>query len=224
MSSEATFAEASYDESFHPYRALSKAAVTSLVLALFSIAALLFAELLVLPLAGLALGIVALRNMRRYPDEVSGKPIALIGTVGCALLLVGGSALHAVTYATEVPEGYERIAFNSLKSPPRAPDFPPAEALQLDGQRVFLKGYIHPSVDGMGAIKKFVLVPDLGTCCFGGQPPLTHMIEVTVTGKQHVEYSQRKRKLAGVLHVDRRLKPITGLQGVYYQLEADYVK
>jgi hypothetical protein len=32
------------------------------------------------------------------------------------------------------------------------------------------------------------------------------------------------RKLAGTLQVDLRLKPVCGLGGVYYRLDADYVK
>ncbi|MCA9224139.1 MAG: DUF3299 domain-containing protein [Planctomycetales bacterium] len=212
------------DAEYHPYRAISKAAVTSLAIGLLSFSALVFPELLILPSLGAVLGVIAIRNLRRYPEELTGRIPAMLGLVLCSLLLVGGSALHAAIYATEVPDGYERISYNSLKSAPGKPDFPPGEALALDGKKVFLKGYIHPSVDGMGAIKKFVLVPDLGTCCFGGQPPLTHMIEVSVKSHDVVEYSQRKRRLAGVLHVDRQLKPISGLNGVYYQLDAEHVK
>jgi hypothetical protein len=72
--------------------------------------------------------------------------------------------------------------------------------------------------------KKFVLVPDLGTCCFGGQPPLTHMIEVSLSGEEYARKSYRKQRLAGTLHVNRSLKPIEGLTGVYYQLKADILK
>jgi hypothetical protein len=64
----------------------------------------------------------------------------------------------------------------------------------------------------------------MGTCCFGGQPKLTDMIQVTLADPLRIKYSYQRRKLAGVLKVDRRLKPISGLKGVYYQLEADYVK
>ncbi|MEZ6111002.1 MAG: DUF3299 domain-containing protein [Pirellulaceae bacterium] len=213
------------DAEYHPYRAISKAAVTSLAIGLLSFSALVFPELLILPLLGAVLGVIAIRNLRRYPEELTGRIPAMLGLVLCSLLLVGGSALHAAIYATEVPDGYERISYNSLKSAPGKPDFPPGEALALDGKKVFLKGYINQtSVDGMSSLKKFVLVPDFGTCCFGGQPPLTHMIEVSVKSHHGIENSLSKRRLAGVLHVDRHLKPISGLNGVYYQLDAEYVK
>ena len=70
--------------------------------------------------------------------------------------------------------------------------------------------------------KKFILIPDLGTCCFGGQPRLTDMIEVTLSGDQTVRPSLRQVKIAGVLKVDTSLKPVKELQGVFYQLKADY--
>ncbi len=69
-----------------------------------------------------------------------------------------------------------------------------------------------------------MLVPDLGTCCFGGQPPLTHMIEVSLSGDQYATRSLRQQKLAGTLKVNKDLKPIEGLTGVFYQLKADILK
>jgi hypothetical protein len=219
---ETTFSGERRDE-IAPYRAVSKAAVLSLALAVLSFSVFLFAELIILPLAGLMFGITALRNIRRYPAELTGKLPAIFGTITCALCLFCGGAYHATVYATEVPDGFERISFSMLKAPLSSKrDFPPEEALQLDGKKIFVKGYIHPAVQGMGRIKTFVLVPDMGTCCFGGQPKLTHMVEVTMVNGERIQYSRRKRKLAGTLEVDSVLKPVTGLNGVYYQLKAEY--
>ncbi len=120
-----------------------------------------------------------------------------------------------------MPKGYERISFTQLKSPISEVDLPPTTALELDGKQVFLKGYIHPTSIASTAARTFVLVPDLGTCCFGGQPKLTHMVEVTLTGDYFAKYAMRQVKLAGTLRVDQHLKPIPSLQGVFYQLKAD---
>jgi hypothetical protein len=73
-------------------------------------------------------------------------------------------------------------------------------------------------------LKSFVLVPDLATCCFGGQPALTDMIEVTLDDPLLANYSISCRSLTGVLEVDDEIKPITGLGGVYYRLKADGIK
>ncbi len=222
--------DASYEadeDLYQPYKSVSKAAVFSLLLAIFSLTGLLFPALLVVASGAVILGFIGLRNLRRYPDELTGKTSALLGIVGGMVLLIGGSAMHTYIYVTEVPEGYQRITFEDLQPHDdaalvRGPINLPVE---LDGKRVFVKGYIHPGVADMGEIRKFILVPDMGTCCFGGQPALSDMVEVTVTGKHGLYYSQLKRKLAGTFSVSFRLKKVAGgLDGGYYSLEADYAR
>ena len=85
--------------------------------------------------------------------------------------------MHTYIYLTEVPEGYTRVHFYELQQEAGGPDQPTEKAFEIDGQPIFLKGYIHPS-SGSGLLKRFILVPDLGTCCFGGQPKSSDMIEV----------------------------------------------
>jgi hypothetical protein len=54
---------------------------------------------------------------------------------------------------------------------------------------------------------------------------MTDMIEVTVVDVPGVRYSQRKRKLGGILHVSERIRKVAGgLTGGLYELRADYVK
>lgn len=206
------------------YQSVSRAAVGSVVLSVLGLLSFLLVGLVLLPAVGLLLGISALIAIRKYPEELLGKPLAQTGIVLSLLTLVAAPAYHAYVYATEVPPGYERVAFASLTSPKNAPDMPPAHALELDGKKIFVKGYIHPTSMDAPLAKKFVLVPDLGTCCFGGQPPLTHMIEVTLSGNDYAKKSMRSQKLSGTLRVNRQLKPIEGLQGVYYTLQADQIK
>lgn len=212
------------DTEFEPYRTLSKAAVASLLLGILSLAGLLFPAVLALAAVAFLLGIYAYRQIRRYPDEYSGSVLSLIGLVISMASLVGGVVTHSVTYATEVPSGYARVSFDELQPDPEHPELPISKyALRLNGKRVFVKGYVYPDGQQSG-IKHFVLVRDLGTCCFGGQPKLTHMIEVTLQDPLRVEYALRKRALGGILKVDPQLKPVSGLGGVYFQLEADYLR
>ena len=93
----------------------------------------------------------------------------------------------------------------------------------MNEKKVFVKGYVYPD-ERRTKIKQFVLVPDMGSCCFGGQPKLTDMIQVTLRDPQRINFSYRRRKLGGVLRVDTQFKPVSGVNGVYYQLDADYVK
>ena len=224
MSTEtAFFAESNVEEGFQPYRAMSKSAVVSLLLGVISVVCLVFPTALLLPLLSLIFGILAVKSILRYPAELTGFPVAVFGTLLGGALFFGGTAFHVYDYLTELPEGYERVSFFALKAESGKPDTPTARALELNGKRVFIKGYMYP--DGQSArIEKFILVPDLGTCCFGGQPKITHMIEVTLDGASGIDYSMRKRKLAGTLKVDESLKQVDGLGGVYYQLVADYAK
>ncbi|MDP6446561.1 MAG: hypothetical protein QGG36_15870 [Pirellulaceae bacterium] len=216
---------AEYSHEIAPYRAVSKAAVLSLFFGLLGLLAILFPTLLFLPLAGSFLGVIGLRIIGRYPDEVTGYIPGLLGTMLSLGVFIGGSITHTVIYLTEVPEGYTRISFSQLQ--PNA-DIPgqqiPVDVDRFNAEQVFVKGYVHPSVLGMGPVNQFVLVPDMGTCCFGGQPKLTDMIEVTTNGPLTVKYSTRRRRLAGTFEVDGKIKPVNGLGGVYYRLSADYVK
>jgi hypothetical protein len=211
-------------EAYAPYRALSRLVVAGTILGLLGLSAFTAAPLLVLPSLGLVLAFWGLRSIRRYPRELSGRGLAIAAIAGNLLILAGASTLHAVIYATEVPEGAIRISYADLQPIKERPDLPiPPRALELDGKRVFVKGYVYP--DGQQYnIRKFIMVPDMGTCCFGGQPKLTDMIEVTLRDPHRTVYSTTKRKLAGILRVDSNLKPVSGLGGVYYQLDADYVR
>jgi hypothetical protein len=206
------------------YRSVSRAAIASLVLGVLGLASFPVLFLIILPMMGVVFAILAFAAFRRFPDEMLGKPLAVVGLMLCGATCLLAPTYHVYVYMTEVPEGYERTDFSSLKSGLGQPDLPPAAAMELDGKKIFIKGYIHPtSMDTMLA-KRFVLVPDLGTCCFGGQPPLTHMIEVSLSGDQRARKSYRKQRLAGTLSVNPDLKPIEGLTGVFYQLRADILK
>ena len=207
------------------YRALSIAAVVALSLGLISLAALLFPTLLFVPLLGLGFAICALKNLQRHGEELAGRNLARVGLILCLFSFLGGATIAATLYATEVPPGYSRISFVELQPDPAHPHkMPiPPRALELNQKKVFIKGYIYPD-DRSSELKRFILVPDMGTCCFGGQPALTDMIEVTLRDPLRAKFSFQRRKLGGILKVDGTMKEVTGLTGVYYQLDADYVR
>ena len=224
MSSESATIDSAREEGFAPYRAISKAAVISLLLGLLSILGLYYAALLFLALVAAVLGIIGYLSVIRYPNELTGKTLAIAGAILGGCLFVGGIAKHTYVYATEVPEGHIRISFADLQPDANYPGMPvPPAALDLNGKPIFVKGYLYPDNQQYN-IKRFVLVPDLGTCCFGGQPKLTDMIEVTLEEPLQTVYNMKKRKLAGELKVDMTLKPVADVTGVYYQLKADHLR
>ena len=218
-----TSATLSGEEQYLRYRSLSAPAVVSVIFAVISIAAIFFVGLIFLPLLGLLIGLIALRSIRRRPEELTGGGLATAAVAMCLICGLTSVSWATWVYVTELPDGYERVGFLELqpdKDQPKLPVSP--KSLEMDGEKVFIKGYIYP--DDRGAkVRQFVLVPDLGTCCFGGQPKLTDMVEVTLKEPLTTSYSMRQKKLGGILRVDTRLKPVSGLNGVYYQLEADYL-
>lgn len=206
------------------YKSVSRAAIASVVLGVFGLTAFPIIFMLILPMMGLVFALLAFNAFRKFPEEMLGKPLAVVGLILCGITCTLAPVYHTYVYMTEVPEGFERVDFGKLKSGLGQPDVPPVEALALNGKQVFIKGYIHPTSMDTVLAKRFVLVPDLGTCCFGGQPPLTHMIEVSLSGDLRARKSYRKQRLAGTLQVNPNLKPIEGLTGVFYQLRADILK
>jgi hypothetical protein len=229
-------------EELAPYRAISRAAVISAVLAAISLPLVVLAVVSMrfqvgdaVPLGFLGaflgaiafiMGVVAARTIRRYPTEYTGGRLAKAGMIGGLFLAIIGSSSASFTYSTEVPDGYSRVGFWELQPDPDEPELPFApKAIQLTGTPIFIKGYMHPGVASMGKVNHFILVPDMGTCCFGGQPKPTDMIEVFIPdGKERVAYSPRRVKLAGTfLLADRPIKSL-GLNNVWYHMEADKVQ
>ncbi|TWU57797.1 DUF3299 domain-containing protein [Rubripirellula reticaptiva] len=226
MSAELQMSSVVDETSDFPYRAISRSAIVSTILAIFAAPGLLaaFLPLLGLSVVGMAAALVSLRSISRFPDEFSGKGLAMTGLMLNALLLVGGSAMHTYIYLTEVPEGYTRVQFYDLQQDSDGPDRPTEKAIAIHNQDVFLKGYIHPS-SGSGLLKHFILVPDLGTCCFGGQPKSSDMIEITLGGGQSTKAGLTKKKLAGKFLVTPSAQQVTDFDNnVFYRMRVDQVK
>ena len=207
-----------------PYRALSKSAVASVGLALFGLTGLLLPPALVFSIVGVVLGLWAIRGIRAFPNEFSGLSIAKFGLVANLALIVGGIGYHTYVYATEVPEGYTRVQFYDLQQPEGAAQVPTDTAIAANGQDVFIKGYIHP-VSGAGKLRRFILVPDAGTCCFGGQPKSSDMIDVTLGGGQTLTSNLLKKRLAGKFAVMGMGQTIDGFDnGIFYRFKVDQVR
>jgi len=212
------------EQAYIPYRAISRGAVISLLLALVSLLCFLFFELLFVPIIGLVIGLLSWRAIRRSPLELTGKPFAVSGALLCAIIFVLSIVVHVTAFAFSVPDGYERISFDQLRSDLKGEvEHVPDSALQLNGKKVYIHGYLHPSVDSGEPVQRFVIVGEFSICCFGGQPKLTHMIEVTTPPDKAVQYSLKNHGFGGTLSVNTRLKPVGALGGVFYQLKADIV-
>lgn len=210
------------------YQAVSKTAVTALALSLLGLSGFWIPSMLVIAAAAVACGLVARLKLRRFAGELSGHGLASLALLLGLATSVSGTGLLVYEYMTEVPEGYERIGFHQLQpGSERAASPVPTFAIQRNGKSVFIKGYVHPGVSTFGEVRSFVLVPDMKTCCFGGQPKISDMIEVTLAEPLRIKYSLRKRKLWGEFSLTDVQHTAVGelangkqLQGGYYKLHA----
>jgi hypothetical protein len=207
------------------YRSVSKSAIASLAFAMMGMLTSFLAPIFVLlPALGAGFGLVSIFNFRRYPDELVGKFFANTGLFVSLGFLFGSVAWHSYVYATEVPEGYERISYSMLRDNTKTPLPFSEKAEELDGKKVFLKGYVRPS-DKKTKLKNFILVGDFGECCFGGNPKPTEIVAINILSEDTVNYSFALRRIGGVFRLNRNRKQVAGdVPPIFYEIEADHVK
>ena len=202
------------------YRALSGAAVMSLALGFLSALALLTLYLAAIPILGILFGFYAILQIRKHPSELTGRGVAIAGVILSSTLLVAGASVASYVYATEVPSGYERIFYSQLQPEEGkiGQKIPPL-AEELDGKKVFIKGYVFPGKQRQG-IKTFLLVRDKGDCCFGGNPKLTDRIQVTLSDPERLQFDPYLHKVAGTFRLVKNPGQAVDAGGeVYYHLD-----
>jgi hypothetical protein len=205
------------------YRALSTAAVASLVLGVLSALAVLDWWLGLIPFAALILGVLALRKIRSQPEEYTGRGVAFVGIFLAVAFWLGGFGWLGYVRATEVPSGYARIDYSQLQPHPEDPlNAVPPEAKDLDGKKIFIKGYVYPGLRKLG-ITQFLLVRDNGTCCFGGNPKITDRIQVQLNDSKGFEYTQGLFKVAGTFRVTPAREAVDAKGIVFYHLDEAFL-
>ena len=219
------------DESDRPdgdgrYRAVAGTAIAAAVAAALSPLAFFDWSLVVVPILGIVLGVLAYRTITQRSDEFTGRPLAIGAVVVSAVSLVAGLVTLSRAYAAELPEGYERLNYGMLQ--PLDGDPPgtvPDTARGVDGRNVLLKGYMYPGKQQTG-ITQFLLVRDQGDCCFGGNPKITDRVLVTLKDPGHprgIDFSARLTKIAGRFAIRPMGAP--GLDGgVLYHLEDAFAR
>jgi hypothetical protein len=225
---------ASDEETLH-YRALHTGALIGLVLGVLSVFVFIIARnsfegcLLVapIPLVGTVVSLWSIIKIRRQADQYTGQMLAQLGLALSLLFLVGGVSYGGYIYATEVPDGYSRISFNTMKPDElqeRGGVTVPPEVSALEGRKIFIKGYIRPdSITVPRGIRGFLLVRDNNQCCFGDLSKIKYydQILVAMTGGRHVDYSQGVFRIGGTLHIEPQYAA-TGAPRPVFSLKADY--
>jgi len=208
------------DSSEPLYRTLSIQALIGLCLSLLSILAYFDGWLATLAFGGAYLGWRAHAAIRENPESWYGARIAkyamVLGVVNFALSI----SLNSYIYATEVPAGHRRINYELLQPDPaikgqRLPEF----AHEINGQPVFIKGFIHPATPAREGIQTFILVRDRKECCFGNTPKITDKILVQVANPNGIDFTNWVVKASGKFRIDMSQPDV-----VYYQLDGATVK
>jgi hypothetical protein len=201
------------------YRAVSRAAVGSLALAVLSPIVFLSWWFAVAPAAAIFLGWRALLHIDRSKEDLTGRSMALVG-MGLALVAwTGGYAWLALARAREVPSGYQRVEYSELQPDPEKPDeWIPASATALNDKKIYVKGYMMPSRQQI-RLGGFILCPTNGVCKFcNPNPTRTEMILVTLSGDLVTDYTTHLLGIGGRFHVDPQSPT-----GIPYSMEVDYL-
>jgi hypothetical protein len=219
------------------YKALHTGALIALVLGLLSVTVWITAAnslewcLMVapIPVMGMVFALRALARIRQYPDQYTGSLLAKAGLALSIFFLVTGVAYGSYVYATEVPEGYTRISFNGMKPDEiqeRGGVVVPPEIAALNGQKIFIKGYIRPgSATTRTNIDRFLLVRDNNQCCFGDLSKVKYydQMVVEITSSDRVNDDLSVVRVAGILEIHPENLTL-GSQAPVFSLKADYAK
>ena len=220
------------------YRAVHVAAVLGLLIGVlssvisFTAGAGIESTLLLapIPLLGLFVSLYALRAINAAPEVYAGDRLAAAGALLSGMFMLYGVGYGSYVHATEVPDGYTRTSFTSMKP---SPDdvvnrkLIPTEVEQLirDGEKVFIKGYIRPdSTPYKQNISKFLLVRDNQECCFGDMNKVKYFdqVQVLLASGLTTDFSRGLFRVGGVMKIQPG-NPQLGTP-LTYTLDADYVK
>jgi hypothetical protein len=217
------------------YRALHTGAIIGLVLGVVSALILISAStslehcLMVtpIPILGMFISLRSLGKIRRESDQYTGKPLAIAGLALSTFFLVTGVGYGFYVYKTEVPDGYQRIAFETLRpteQEERSGVIVPSEVRELAGKRVFIKGYIRPgSAPVRTGIDRFLLVRDNNQCCFGDLSKVNYFdqMAVQITSNDRIEDTLDILRMGGILEINEENLAL-GPGYPVFSLKADY--
>lgn len=205
------------------YQLIQAQAVLSLIFGVLSILCFLTVYVFWIPLAGLAFGYVARKEIAKAPKERLGLGMAKTGMLLSLVLGLVGSSWVMYGYLAAAPPGYKLISFGELQPDPNEKKLIPDFARELEDKKVFVWGYMVPGEKQYG-ITDFVLVGQLSHCQFCQSQLLpTQMIEVHLTHGLRLDYTTKKVGVGGVFTANPDvLKQQYG--GIVYRIEADVVR
>jgi hypothetical protein len=137
------------------------------------------------------------------------------------VLLVGcGKAAPSSPPSASPPEKLPFLELADFEFKERQPL--PEKTARWNGKYVEVTGFINPMNETRN-LKKFYLVKDRASCCFGKAPQINHFIDVTMRGGQTVNYSTDPVTVRGVLQVGE-VWDGDWLEAIFRMKDAELVK
>ncbi len=119
------------------------------------------------------------------------------------------------------------LVLNTKKLTADIPKQMPEWLNKLNGQRVRLRGYMHPgSALQTEGIKRFVLCRDTSACCFGPNPTIYYLIETTMKSGTSASYIENKAfDVEGIFRIEPIvLEGTTEIDRFYFLDDAQIIK
>ena len=209
---------------FQRYRTLNVLAVVSTVFGTLSISTAFSPLLGPVPVVGVILAMLALRQIRLAPEEYTGRGFAVAGLLLSVGLWIVGTGCYVYGQRRDVPPGYKLISFDDLQPDPDVPGevIPPA-VMELDEKKVFVRGFMYPGRQ-YTRIKQFILVPTMDHCNFCSRSlKSTEMVGIKLVGDLVTNYRNRLAGFGGTLRIDEEqaARPFGGMP---YRIDADEVR
>lgn len=207
------------------YRPMSLWASVTLFLGVCSFAGMVSVTGLMVGVATILVGILALVRIRRSHGDLSGIPLTVVGMVLAVAFTSVGAMFQYQDYVNELPPGYERVNFPKDISAKKFIAVREGNAMKLGlhpdveplvDEKIFIKGYLWQSRVSE-RMTEFVLLKDNGDCCMGGDPQPYDMIEVHMQNGKTFDYTDGLVAISGVLRANMNPKPGEAI----YTLEAD---
>lgn len=130
----------------------------------------------------------------------------------------------ALSYADEA--GYRNITFDDIKLELEKDEkYIPEKHLtekvdKLQGQKIRIRGWIHPSVFTQTGITQFVLVRDNQECCFGPGAALHDCILIEMESGKSTNFTTRPIAVEGVFKIEEIPGGPKGRQLAIYGMKA----
>ena len=131
----------------------------------------------------------------------SATKVATVNIDGREMRAIGFDLLSAFKYTiVDLGNGATPDEIKAAK----ARDQVPAWIRAFDGQRVALTGYMMPLTLDDGLSKKFIMMKDLNTCCYGAVPSMNDYVIVTMKDQGVSPVQDIPVRLVGTFRIDQR--------------------